>query len=267
MLRDYAVLAISPSGPVCFSPTVVQQPAMKPYQYIPIQECHEQLVAIPLQQFAVQQPHPYVIVGAPYGDRSPYCLRQGVVERLLVAQTALQQKCPGWRIQIFDAYRPLAVQQHMVNYTFEQLVRSHQLTPDQLTAIQRQEFLTQVYQFWAEPNHNPLTPPPHSTGAAIDITLVNAAGEPIDMGSPIDELSPRSYPDHYAPGSDGAEHHPGTAAFHNHRQLLNQVMRQAEFYRHPREWWHFSYGDQLWAWLKQQHEGVVDVARYGRVEA
>jgi len=254
-------------GRVCSSPIILQQLSMKPYQHIAIRECHQPLVPIPLQQFAVQHPHPYVALGAPYGDRSPYCLRQSVVERLLMAQTLLQQHCPGWQIQIFDAYRPLTVQQYMVDYTLEQLVRSHQLTPDHLTAIQRQEFLAQVYQFWAVPNHNPLTPPPHSTGAAIDITLATADGEPIDMGSPIDELSSRSYPDHYAPAATTTQHPPSHTAFHHHRQLLNRVMCQAEFYRHPTEWWHFSYGDQLWAWLKQQEQGEgFVVAQYGRVE-
>ena len=224
-------------------------------------------MSIPLEHFAVHHPHPYAVLGAPYGDRSPYCLRQGVVERLLIAQAALQQHCPGWRIQIFDAYRPLAVQQYMVDYTFEELVRSHQLTPNQLTAAQRQIFLAQVHQFWAVPNNNPLTPPPHSTGAAVDITLVDATGQAIDMGSPIDELSPRSYPDHYAPSSDRAntQQTPSSHAFHQHRQLLHTVMSAAEFHRHPTEWWHFSYGDQLWAWLKQQGErnGQI-VAKYGR---
>lgn len=239
---------------------------MKPYQQIPIQDCGEPLVAIPLEHFAVHHPHPYAALGAPYGDRSPYCLRQGVVERLLMAQAALQQNCPGWRIQIFDAYRPLAVQQYMVDYTFAELVRSHQLTPKQLTAAQRQDFLAQVHQFWAVPNSNPLTPPPHSTGAAIDITLVDATGQAIDMGSPIDELSPRSYPDHYAPAGDRAHTQQilSSQSFHHHRQLLNTVMSAAEFYRHPTEWWHFSYGDQLWAWLKQQAGNGQITAKYGR---
>ncbi|MFM7652374.1 MAG: D-alanyl-D-alanine dipeptidase, partial [Vulcanococcus sp.] len=33
----------------------------------------------------------------------------------------------------------------------------------------------------------------------------------------------------------------------------------AGFEQHPNEWWHFSYGDQLWAWRAGQ-----DVACYGR---
>jgi D-alanyl-D-alanine dipeptidase len=40
-------------------------------------------------------------------------------------------------------------------------------------------------------------------------------------------------------------------------------MATAGFKRHLNEWWHFSYGDQIWAWLMTQ-EGERTVAKYGR---
>lgn len=244
---------------------------MKPYQQIPISECGELLVPIPLEQFAVEQPHPYVKVAAPYGDKSPYFLRAGVLERLLRAQRSLQQICPNWRIQIFDAYRPLAVQQYMVDYSATQAAAAQGLVFDQLSAADRQTILEQVYQFWAVPSNDPTTPPPHSTGAAIDITLVDENGTVLDMGSAIDEMSPRSYPDYFAEAAEAnatkQESIQGTmpkqkdrstvdrsnySTFHHHRQLLKRVMVEAGFRQHPREWWHFSFGDQLWAWLLNQ---------------
>lgn len=244
---------------------------MKPYQQIPISECGESLVPIPLEQFAVEQPHPYVKVAAPYGDKSPYFLRQGVLERLLQAQRSLQQICPDWRIQIFDAYRPLAVQQYMVDFSATQAAAVQGLVLEQLPVADRQTILEQVYQFWAVPSYDPATPPPHSTGAAIDVTLVDAMGEVVDMGSPIDEMSLRSYPDYFAeadePHAMKPESMQGTlptqkdrsegdrskfSTFHHHRQLLKQIMVGAGFRQHPREWWHFSFGDQLWAWLLNQ---------------
>ncbi|MGB7057748.1 MAG: D-alanyl-D-alanine dipeptidase, partial [Geitlerinemataceae cyanobacterium] len=113
---------------------------MKPYQQISIAECGEPLVPIPLNLFAVESPHPYEKLGAPYGDRSPFFLRQGVLNCLLDAQIHLQQHQPGWRIQIFDAYRPVEVQQYMVDYTFKELVTAEGLSPDKLTPTQRQAF-------------------------------------------------------------------------------------------------------------------------------
>src|SRR4028118_1446304 len=140
---------------------------MKPYQKIPILECGEPLVPIPLEQFAVESPHPYQKLGAPYGETSPYYLRHSVVAALVDAQAQLHQKYPNWRIQIFDAYRPVAVQQFMVDYTFAQVVGSARLTQSKLTPAQRKGIWEQVYQIWAVPSLDPRTPPPHSTGGAV----------------------------------------------------------------------------------------------------
>lgn len=234
---------------------------MKPYHAIAIQDCGEPLVPIPLEHFAVVQPHPYQQLGAPYGQQSPYYLRDGVLQALWLAQDGLQQQQPGWRIQLFDAYRPLAVQRFMVEHTFQTLLERDRLQATNLTAAQRDQLMAEVAQFWAMPSEDPATPPPHSTGAALDVSLVDAEGQPVEMGSPIDEVSPRSFPDHFAAHTDAL----GQAA-HRHRQLLHQVMGTAGFRRHPQEWWHFSLGDQLWAWIVSHEPGQGGaIARYGRV--
>jgi D-alanyl-D-alanine dipeptidase len=233
---------------------------MKPYQHIPIHDCGESLVSIPTDAFNLVQPHPYVALGAPYGDRSPYFLRQGVLAALLQAQTDLARRHPGWHIQIFDAFRPIPVQQFMVNHAFQTLLKHRQLNDGQLIPQQRSALMDEVLQFWALPSHDPASPPPHSTGAALDVTLVDAQGQTIAMGSPIDEVSPRSFPDYFA-----ASQQPQAQQFHANRTLLNAVMAGAGFCRHPKEWWHFSLGDQFWAWLLRQQTGDASfIARYGR---
>ncbi|MGB3294547.1 MAG: M15 family metallopeptidase [Phormidesmis sp.] len=229
---------------------------MKPYQSVPIQDCGEPLVPIPLDRFAVVTPHPYAALGAPYGRFSPYFLRQRVLQKLTEAQTHLQVQRPDWRLQIFDAYRPIPVQQFMVDYTFTQLARSEGLNPAELNEVDRSQLQEKVLKFWAIPSPDPTTPPPHSTGAAVDLTLVNAAREPVNMGSAIDEISPRSYPDHFADSTD-----PKAQRYHQHRQLLNAAMNRAGFCQHPNEWWHFSWGDQLWAWQVGR-----EVAQYGKAQ-
>ncbi|WP_218082841.1 M15 family metallopeptidase [Anthocerotibacter panamensis] len=219
----------------------------KPYQSIPILESGEPLVSIP-EQLARTSPHIYRALGAPYGDRSPFLLRAGVVTRLMQAQTQLQAVEPGWRIQIFDGYRPVPVQQFMVEYTFRQLLGERD--PQTLSAAELEALYARVYQFWAPPSLDP--PPPHSTGGAVDVMLVDAIGQEVPMGSPIDEVSERSFPDYFAQQD---------ARFHHHRQQLFKSMTQAGFERHPNEWWHFCWGDQLWAWL-----GGHPHAHYGRVD-
>lgn len=231
---------------------------MKPHQKISIQECSEPLVAISLSEFAVVSPHPYVELGAPYGPFSPYFLRQTVADKLLQAQAHLQAQQPGWRLQIFDAYRPIAVQQFMVDYTFDQLAISEGLDPQNLDESERSRLQAQVLKFWAIPSFDPHTPPPHSTGAAIDLTLIDSNGAVANMGSEIDEISPRSYPHHFANSTQ-----PEAYWYHQNRQTLSNAMSAAGFSQHPNEWWHFSWGDQLWAY----QIGGNAIAQYGNAHS
>ncbi len=244
---------------------------MKPYQHLPIQECLEPLLPIPPEALVLVQPHAYQKLGAPYGNASPFFVRRSILASLLVAQSHLQQRYPNWQILVFDAYRPVAVQQFMVDYTLAETARAQNLHLETLTLAQRQELLEQVYRIWAVPSYDPLTPPPHSTGAVVDVTLVDDGENEVFMGSPIDELSERSQPDYFAQIAADSELDPSErqlatrATFH--RELLHEIMTKAGFQRHPGEWWHFCLGDQMWAWLTNQQNPLQPVtARYGRIQ-
>ncbi len=223
---------------------------MRPYHAIPIVECGEPLIPIP-ESIARVDPPPYLSLGADYAGRSPFMLRSGAVRALIRAADYLQSHYPEYCLQIFDAYRPLAVQKFMVDYTREQLAQQRGWDLSSLTLQQWQELEQIVVTFWASPSYDLQTPPPHSTGSAIDVTLVTCQGMAVDMGSPIDEASERSYPDYFQQTNPTA---------HRHRQILYEAMTSAGWARHPREWWHFSIGDQMWAWLKGS-----SCAHYGRV--
>lgn len=243
-------------------------PEIKPYLSISITECGESLVAIPTT-FALVQPHAYQSLGAEYGDKSPFYLREGVLRCLEKSQKHLQSMKPNWHIRIFDAYRPVTVQKLMVDLTFRQLTEARGWDGDNLTPAQNTEIMDLVLQFWAIPSLDRNTPPPHSTGAAIDVTLQDDRGQEVNMGSDIDEVSPRSFPDYFRTNDE-----PEMQQFHANRELLYAVMTHSGFQRHPNEWWHFSLGDQMWAWLVNQKSGGThpagnrpsEVARYGRYE-
>ena len=237
----------------------------KAYSSVPIHECGEPLIAIPGQPFAFCQPHAYEALGAPYDGVSPWQLRRPVCLALVDAARRLAERQPGWRLRLFDAYRPLAVQAHMVWREFglqagkvgaslagldtpAALARHDPALHDQLAAT--------VYTFWGLPSDDPATPPPHSTGAAVDLTLEDENGCELDMGGLIDETTERSFPDHYAglPGEYAAR-------CDTLRRLLNAVMTEAGFRRHRHEWWHFSMGDQMAALA-----GGEATAIYGRAD-
>ena len=203
-------------------------------------------------------PHPYVSAGAPYGSNAdPFRLRSGVVSRLLRAQRLLQQQHSSLRLAIFDAWRPVAVQRYMVNVAIDQECAQRGVDrrdPNQHEALQA--VITEVGRFWAPPSDDPATPPPHSTGAAVDLTLAAVdASEPLEMGGAIDAIGAVSEPDHYR---DAAALDPNSSAalWHGRRTLLRTVMESVGFEQHPNEWWHFSHGDQLWAWRSGASQAI-----------
>ncbi|MEY4431250.1 MAG: hypothetical protein RLZZ533_1186 [Cyanobacteriota bacterium] len=235
--------------------------ALRPWSHIPIADNGEPLLPLPAALWRLE-PHPYVAVGAPYGAQgSPFRLRQGVIDRLLTAQRHLQASHPQWRLAVFDAWRPLEVQRFMVQHAIRCECDRLGVDPQQ-PSPQLESVVAEVGRFWAPPSPDPRTPPPHSTGAAVDLTLITGAGEPVPMGSEIDAIGAVSEPDHFLGRATALS--PGPAQeqclrWHGHRTALAQAMAAAGFARHPNEWWHFSHGDQLWAWLQQR-----PIAVYGR---
>ena len=222
---------------------------MRPWNQIKINECHEHLISIP-QSILRLTPHPYMSLGAPYlNGVDPWVLRQSVLERLKKAQQYLSESNPHLQLALFDAWRPISVQKFMFNHTIQETCKSRGIDiNDHSSNAILTEIIEDVGRFWAKPSSNPLTPPPHSTGAAIDLTLADMSGIPIDLGGEIDFIGPESSPDFYKKNSlrmPNSKHQ----VFHNRRSLLVVVMEKAGFVQHPNEWWHFSYGDQLWSWL------------------
>lgn len=232
---------------------------MRPWNAIPIEDCHEPLLPLPAPLLRIE-PHPYRSLGAPYGAGAcPFRLRRTVIERLGVAATALATTAPGWRLAIFDAWRPLAVQRFMVEHAIVTECRARGLDPGHEDE-RRRAVVEAVGRFWAPPSDDPTMPPPHSTGAAVDLTLADASGTLLAMGGAIDTIGPVSQPNHHGAAARLDPAGP-EARWHGRRQLLAGVMQAAGFVQHPGEWWHFSHGDQLWAWQRGEPRAI-----YGRCD-
>ena len=131
----------------------------------------------------------------------------------------------------------------MVDHSIVELCRERGVEVRSGHAFER--VVADVGRFWATPSRDPATPPPHSTGAAVDLTLSSSDGTPLAMGGEIDAIGAVSEPQHYAGWEDSE-----ARRWHQRRQLLAEVMGSAGFAQHPNEWWHYSFGDQLWAWRK-----------------
>tara|TARA_Y100001968_G_scaffold234753_1_gene217869 strand:- start:2476 stop:3195 length:720 start_codon:yes stop_codon:yes gene_type:complete len=218
----------------------------RPWTHIPIFDSGEELLPIP-NSIPRSDPHPYAVLGAPYGgDMNPWYLRSGVLDRLLKAQNYLKSIEPSLNLFLFDAWRPIVVQKFMINYTVNSMCSSKGIDKeDPESKIMLDKIINQVNQFWAPPSSDPKTPPPHSTGSAIDITISDKNSFFLDMGGEIDEIGPRSHPNYYL---DNLSENKSYGLYNKRRILLRESMSKFDFVQHPNEWWHFSYGDQLWAW-------------------
>lgn len=85
----------------------------------------------------------------------------------------------------------------------------------------------------SDPNY--VTPPAqgsmHSRGAAVDLTLVDAKGVELDMGTPYDFFGEKAHTDYTKLPAKVLEN----------RRLLREAMEAAGFKGIRTEWWHFSY--------------------------
>jgi D-alanyl-D-alanine dipeptidase len=82
---------------------------------------------------------------------------------------------------------------------------------------------------------------PHSAGAAVDLTLVDAEGRELDLGTRMN-ASPEE--------SGGACYtaFPGLPAEATaNRAILSAALTEAGLVNYPTEWWHWSFGDRYWA--------------------
>jgi len=229
---------------------------LKPWNNIKINESNEPLISIPTSIFRLT-PHPYMSLGAPYLiGTDPWVLRKNVLKRLIRAQQYLSEIDPNLQFALFDAWRPISVQKFMFDYTIKETCKSRGIDISNLSSNGGiNNVVEEVSRFWAKPSHDPLTPPPHSTGAAIDLTLADINCKPLDLGGDIDFIGPESKPDFYEKNSFGKPNSKHLV-FHNRRTLLFSVMKKAGFAQHPYEWWHFSYGDQLWSWLNNKSSAI-----------
>jgi D-alanyl-D-alanine dipeptidase len=81
----------------------------------------------------------------------------------------------------------------------------------------------------------------HSYGMAVDVTLLNANGEELDMGTGFDEMSETSHPEHESQFLQTGDLMAEQVA---NRHLLRDAMKASGFHGIATEWWHFDCGDR-----------------------
>ena len=91
----------------------------------------------------------------------------------------------GYRLKIFDAYRPARAVRHFVLWGIEDL--DLRMKPYFYPDLEKQELFAQGYI---------ASRSSHSRGSTVDLTLLDMrTGKEVDMGSPFDMFSEISHPD------------------------------------------------------------------------
>ena len=130
----------------------------------------------------------------------------------------------GYRLKIFDAYRPVNAVKHFILWGIED--EDIRMKPYFYPEIDKQD--TFALGYIAKQSS-------HSRGSAIDLTLLDmATGKELDMGSPFDMFSERSHPDYRGITDEQYEN----------RMILQKSMVRNGFVPYECEWWHFMLKDE-----------------------
>ena len=131
-------------------------------------------------------------------------LRKSTAEALVKANEAFKQL--GYRIKLFDCYRPLSVQKKM----WKILPGTHYVA-------------------------NPAKGSKHNRGAAVDLTLVDAQGKELNMGTPFDFFGKEAHHSYTEHSKEVLEN----------RKLLKETLDKFHFKSIYSEWWHYEYRPEM----------------------
>ena len=148
-----------------------------------------------------------------YGDLEKCYLQTDVAEKLQLAQLLLKTKYPSYSLLVFDGVRPRAVQWKMWKIL-------------DMPAREKTKYVS-------NPNNGSL----HNFGAAVDLTIADERGEPIDMGTEFDFFGELAYP--RLEDKMIKEGKLSKKQLDN-RLLLREAMTNAGFTALTTEWWHFN---------------------------
>ena len=130
----------------------------------------------------------------------------------------------GYRLKVFDAYRPACAVKHFVLWGIED--QDIRMKPYFYPELEKQELFSKGY--IAKQSS-------HSRGSTVDLTLLDMkSGKELDMGGPFDYFGERSHTDYRGI----------TEEQYQNRMLLQKIMLRHGFRPINCEWWHFTLSDE-----------------------
>jgi D-alanyl-D-alanine dipeptidase len=160
--------------------------------------------------------------------------RSTLVEMLEKAASSLAEPC---QLVIRAGHRPIDVQKRLLKECASDYKRDNPGVTDD-------EALQHARMYVSDPD---ITLPPHVCGAAFDVEIKNkTTGKCLDFGGTMNDDKEHSFL-HYPDLSDEQK---------ANRLILLTAMLDAGFASCKPEWWHYSYGDQIWAWFYGEEQSL-----------
>jgi D-alanyl-D-alanine dipeptidase len=137
---------------------------------------------------------------------------------------------------VYDAWRPLTLQQEIFERYRSELRR---LAPQ----WSEETLLEQVQRYVALPSADRDRPSPHATGGAVDVGLLDEAGQYVAMGTAFDAFQVESATRYLEERLEqGVALGSSETTWLWNRRVLFHALQSVGFANYPDEWWHFQYG-------------------------
>jgi zinc D-Ala-D-Ala dipeptidase len=173
----------------------------------------------------------------------PECyIREGAYDKLLEAAEKLPK---GYKFLIYDAWRPEKVQNALYKKFQKEMIR-------RCPAKNEKEINSLVEEYVAFPSHKKKSPSPHLTGGAVDLTIIDDKGKKLEMGTEFDDTREETHSDYYERVLKKRELTEQEKEILQNRRLLYHTLILAGFTNYPCEWWHYDFGNQVWAYISNQ---------------
>lgn len=197
---------------------------------IPIHENHEPTVDLINQKEITYGPPPI------QPDNTNYTkIRKTIYDKLKQAQAMLPD---GLTFRLYEGYRSLELQQKIFQERYTMLQKEVPTRSHQQIFTESTKFVSPVTNLDGSKNI-----PPHSTGAAIDVYLIDKKGNVVDMGIHLDD----TYLDLHGTYCKTDSQIISEKA-KEYRKIMGDALRAVGFVNYPTEYWHWSYGDRYWAY-------------------
>ncbi len=167
------------------------------------------------------------------GDRIPgyeepiAILTRAAAEALKEASDQFEEL--GYRIKIYDAYRPQCAVDYFVKWA-----------KDLNDVRMKDYFYPELEKSVLFPQGFIATKSGHTRGSTVDLTLFDKnTGKEVDMGCTFDYFGKASYP-MLQPGEAAGAYQPINRTQYENRMTLRKVMLAHGFKPYANEWWHFT---------------------------